>query len=87
MNALIHSFDRLEPSRTARPPGFLRRVFAALGASLRETRQRRAMVALSEFDDHLLRDIGLTRDDVRGLNARPLSDGRWLIDNARTHER
>jgi uncharacterized protein YjiS (DUF1127 family) len=87
MNALIHSFDRLEPSRTTKPPGVLRRALAALGASLLATRQRRAMVALSEFDDHLLRDIGLTRDDVRGLNARPLSDGRWLIDNTRTHER
>ena len=35
MNALIHSFDRLESSRTTRPPGFLRRTFAALGAALR----------------------------------------------------
>jgi uncharacterized protein YjiS (DUF1127 family) len=88
MNALIHSFDRLEPSRPANnPPGLLRRAIASLAVSLREARQRRAMVALSEFDDHLLRDIGLTVEDVRGRDVRPLSDGRWLIDNARIHER
>jgi len=84
MNALIHSFDRLEP---ARPPGLLRRALAALAASLRESRERRTLVALSEFDEHLLRDIGLTPDDVRQRIPRPLSDGRWLIDNARIHER
>ena len=87
MNALIHSFDRLEPSRAVRPPGFLRRALAALGAALRESRERRAMVALSEFDDHLLRDIGLTPDDVRRRGPRPLSDGRWLVDNSRIGER
>ena len=87
MNALIHSFDRLESSPTTRPPGFLRRTFAALGAALRASREQRAMVALSEFDDHLLRDIGLSPDEVRGRAARPFSDGRWLIDNTRIHER
>ena len=47
----------------------------------------RSLAELRGMDDRMLRDIGLTRDDVRGLNARPLSDGRWLIDNARPHER
>ena len=83
MNALIHSFDRLEPGR---PPGFVRRALVSLAAALRESRERRTLAALSEFDDHLLRDIGLTPDDVR-TRPRPLSEGRWLIDNARMHER
>ena len=87
MNALIHSFDRLEPSRVAKPPGFFRRTLAALAGSIRASRERRAMVTLSEFDDHLLRDIGLTPDDLRLRGTRPLSDGRWLIDNSRIHER
>ena len=69
--------DTLPPQVAVLPPP----------ATIRESRERRTLVALSEFDEHLLRDIGLTPDDVRQRIPRPLSDGRWLIDNARIHER
>lgn len=48
---------------TARPVGVLRRVFAAL--SLHRQRRR-----LAQLDDHLLRDIGLTRAEAEAEAAR-----------------
>jgi uncharacterized protein YjiS (DUF1127 family) len=89
MNALIHSFDRVEPppQRQTRP-GFLRATLLRLLARLREGRDRRALAHLSEWNEHMLRDVGLTREDVaRRAPPRPLSDGQWLIDNARLTER
>jgi len=40
----------------------LRKVAAATWTSAERSRQRHA---LAELNDHLLRDIGLTRDDIR----------------------
>jgi len=37
----------------------------------RATRNRRHVAALSELDDHLLRDIGLERADLRAALAQP----------------
>jgi uncharacterized protein YjiS (DUF1127 family) len=86
MNALIHSFDRIEAPAPSRRPGFLLVAWRRLAAALRESRERRALAQLSEWNEHMLRDIGLTRDDVR--SPRPtVTDGRWLIDNTRLGER
>jgi uncharacterized protein YjiS (DUF1127 family) len=56
---------RLTPLASAAP------VLAWLVACIERARQRRA---LSLLDDHLLRDIGLTRDDVADEIAKPF----WL---------
>ena len=48
-------------------PGFLP-VFLHLA---RAARNRRHVAALSELDDHLLRDIGLQRADVLAVLAQP----------------
>ena len=42
-------------------PGVLRAVTTALGTW---SRRRRSRHALARLDDHLLRDVGLTRSDV-----------------------
>jgi hypothetical protein len=42
---------------------------------------RRGLARLVEMDDRMLRDIGLSRDDVYGLagdRATPWSEYRWL---------
>jgi uncharacterized protein YjiS (DUF1127 family) len=36
----------------------------------RELRARRDMERLAEFDDHMLRDIGLTRSEIEGAVRR-----------------
>ena len=48
-------------------PGFLCFLLHLAGAA----RNRRHVVALSEMDDHLLRDIGLERADVLAVLAQP----------------
>ena len=57
--------------RLSRPHGGWRRLGAAVRVAwfwLERSRQRRALAAL---DDHLLRDIGLTRDAVLRECAQP----------------
>jgi uncharacterized protein YjiS (DUF1127 family) len=81
MNTLIHSFDRIEPPPRRVLPGFLARAWARLRAA----RDRQALAELSEWNEHMLRDIGLTREDVQ--SPRRLSEGRWLIQNSRLDER
>ena len=47
-------------------------------------RARRAMKALYSFDDHMLRDIGLTRSDLDRLLRQPLSaDIAWESERLR----
>ena len=88
MNAYIHPIDRVEAARiTERPPGLLRRAAARLFAVIRESRDRQALAHLSEWNEHMLRDIGLTREDVRPRPRGRLSDGRWLVDQTRLTER
>ncbi len=47
---------------------------ARLVALWRAERNRRSVARLLEWDDHMLRDIGLTSGDVRSALATPLSD-------------
>jgi uncharacterized protein YjiS (DUF1127 family) len=44
--------------------GLVDLIFSALGALHKEVRIRRSMVEVSSMDEHMLRDLGLTRDDV-----------------------
>lgn len=46
----------------------LRRFATATSCWLRQRRERRQLVSLS---DHTLRDLGLTRSDVEGIYAQP----------------
>jgi uncharacterized protein YjiS (DUF1127 family) len=39
-------------------------IFSAWRALHKEVRIRRSMVEVSSMDEHMLRDLGLTRDDV-----------------------
>ncbi len=48
-----------------RPVGFVRGISGAARSVLRWLEWRRQLRALAELDDHLLRDVGLSRDDVR----------------------
>ena len=61
----------LEPSEDADASSRVAREVFALACALiegfaREARVRRDMKRLAEFDDHMLRDIGITRVDIEG---------------------
>ncbi|MFN3971895.1 MAG: DUF1127 domain-containing protein [Gemmobacter sp.] len=58
---------RLALPRAATPSGLLRRLFAAL--ILRRSRAR-----LAALDDHILRDIGLSRAEAEAESRRALWD-------------
>jgi uncharacterized protein YjiS (DUF1127 family) len=52
--------------------------FTIVVRMLKNWRARRAVNALRHLDDYMLRDIGLTRDDLRKMMAVPLStDMQW----------
>ena len=44
-----------------------------LARVLHNWRARRALLKLQDFDDNMLRDIGVTRDDVRWAVGQPLT--------------
>jgi uncharacterized protein YjiS (DUF1127 family) len=46
---------------------FLRLASAFYAAAMRELRLRREMRRLAEYDDHMLRDIGIARTDIEGV--------------------
>ena len=50
-------------------PQWLARGFAVAGMSMERARQRRA---LARLDDRLLRDIGVTREEVEHETGRPV---------------
>jgi uncharacterized protein YjiS (DUF1127 family) len=52
--------------------GLLATIGAAIGAWAARRRQARALADLAEYDDYLLADIGLTRDEARREAAKPL---------------
>ena len=55
------------------PTGPLSAVLNKAAAAFRGWNQRRQLKALSELDDHLLADLGVTREDVRWALDLPFS--------------
>lgn len=55
------------------PAGVLSALLRSASAALRSWNNRRQVKALGEFDDHLLADIGVTREDVRWALDLPFS--------------
>lgn len=62
--------DYAQPANSGHP---LVELSNKLTARLAARRQRRALATLNELDDHLLRDAGLTRQDVSQVLSQPLS--------------
>ncbi len=56
-----------------------------LGLPMRVAAHRSAIAQLADLDDHGLRDIGLTRQDLRDATATPLyaDPTRQLVERAR----
>lgn len=74
--------------------GLLLAVWAALGAGAkaagsvgRAMERRRVMTELSQFDDHMLSDIGLTRGDLRDASAAPFFNDPTRVLVLRSTER
>lgn len=62
---------RIQASVSPRPTTTIRGLVAAAYAIMtREFRLRRDMRRLAEFDDHMLRDIGIARSDIEGVIRR-----------------
>jgi uncharacterized protein YjiS (DUF1127 family) len=55
----------------------------------RALKHRREIIQLADFDDHMLKDIGLTRSDVEGALAEPLiyNPSLVLVRSAERHSR
>lgn len=63
--------------RLRRTPGILLRAAAAALARYRAWRRRRiAMKHLREFDEHLLKDIGISRSDIHRVTRTGRMPGR-----------
>jgi uncharacterized protein YjiS (DUF1127 family) len=54
--------------------GFLSSLVGAVDRFRRNLRSRRQIVHLSELDDHVLNDIGVTRGDIDAVLSQPLSN-------------
>lgn len=61
------SFDIARPAAPRRKASFLARVMALAGL-------RRQRLALGRLDDHMLRDIGVSRAEARREAERPVWD-------------
>jgi uncharacterized protein YjiS (DUF1127 family) len=66
-SSLSHATNKLSAA--------VRRLLATIGAAIEawaaHRRQARALADLAEYDDYLLADIGLTRDEARRETAKP----------------
>lgn len=60
------------------PAGALATLTRGAAALVKRWRFRAKLARLDDMDDHLLADIGLTRDDVRSLRALPWTDDPGL---------
>lgn len=58
-----------------------------LGRVIRNWLARRAVTRLEEFDDYMLRDIGVTRGDVHWASGLPLSVNAALALEQRSIQR
>ncbi|MCB1376892.1 MAG: DUF1127 domain-containing protein [Alphaproteobacteria bacterium] len=54
---------------------------------IRNWRARRAVARLETFDDYMLRDIGVSRDEVRWAAGLPLTVNAALALEERSHQR
>jgi uncharacterized protein YjiS (DUF1127 family) len=54
--------------------GVLTSLFGAFDRFRRNLRSRRQIVHLSELDDHVLNDIGVTRGDIDAVLSQPFSN-------------
>lgn len=62
--------------------------FSILGRLIRNWRARRAVTRLDRLDDYMLRDIGVTRDEIRWAAGLPLSVNAALeLDERATQRR
>jgi uncharacterized protein YjiS (DUF1127 family) len=58
-----------------------------LGQLIRNWRARRAVARLDRLDDHMLRDIGITREDLRWAAGLPLTVNAALAMDERANRR
>ena len=58
-----------------------------LGQLIRNWRARRAVARLDRLDEHMLRDIGVTREDVRWAAGLPLTVNAALAMDERARRR
>lgn len=66
------SFIASQTGRQAK--GSLMGLVDSVGRLYRAWTSRRKLTRLSEFDDHVLRDIGLSREDVRHALGLPFTE-------------
>jgi uncharacterized protein YjiS (DUF1127 family) len=60
-------FARIETGKTLRRTAMMHQLMSAFHRSKERARNRRSYRALLELEDHFLQDIGLSRDEVRGM--------------------
>ena len=73
---IIRPFEAAEQTSAAPHAiaGFYGFVLRMAAAAVREVRVRRDTQRLAEFDDYMLRDIGITRTDIEGVVRRGRDD-------------
>jgi uncharacterized protein YjiS (DUF1127 family) len=57
----------------ASEPGILSMIVRVAAQAFRSWQNRRRIAALNDFDDHLLADMGLQKDDVRQVLELPFA--------------
>jgi uncharacterized protein YjiS (DUF1127 family) len=74
---IVRAFELQRPPRNGEissAPGPLEGLYALVAAmaaaAVREARIRRDMRRIAEFDDHMLRDLGVARSDIEGVVRR-----------------
>ena len=77
--SLHHGHGVVIPGRRRRPGGWTSTMLAGIRGFLRELKRviegelavRQAIVELREMNDHMLRDIGITRTDIERVLRQP----------------
>jgi uncharacterized protein YjiS (DUF1127 family) len=70
----IRTITRRQPSGFAIATDAVREVGRVMAATWTALRNRRQVRRLADLDDHLLADIGLTRDDVAAAATVPIHE-------------
>ncbi len=68
-------------------PALFPRLMSLLAWPFRVAEHRRCMAELAGLDDHTLKDIGLTRQDLRDVSALPLAADPSRLLAERANER